>query len=380
MKIENTGEGTSVRRPLGVAVIGSGTIGRLRATLLARNPAVGFVAICDRVEERARAVADEIGAAYWGTDHREAIRLDEVDAVIVASGEDEHFAPSMVALELTKPLLIEKPFVVKPAEAEILIEEAERRDVPVFVGYTQRFRRRYMSAREQIDLGRLGDITTVLGKIVVTRAVGQSVMERSTGTSPSINTLTYVIDLLLWYLEGYEPLRLSAVGAEGPFMERYGVYDSTWAVVKLSRGCVASVGVSWEPPEFHPAATAQMSVELFGRDGCLSIEDGHREAVLVSSHSIPAPYTPQHAANVSFLGSAMPGDWALGSLHGPMREETDAFVSSVISRRAHPVLATARQAVRVLEICLAIDRAARTGEVVELNLAPAPEPMGASHE
>lgn len=378
MKIERRGEGASVRRPLGVAVIGSGTIGRLRATVLARNPAVGFIAVCDLVEERARAVAGEIGAAYWGTDHLRAIGLDEVDAVIVASGEDDHFAPSMAAIELGKPLLVEKPFVVKPTEAQILIDAAERRGVPVFVGYTQRFRRRYMNAREQIDLGRLGELTTALGKIVVTRAVGQSVMERSRGTSPSINTLTYVIDLLLWYLEGYEPLRLSAVGAEGAFMERYGVHDSTWAVVKLSRGCVATVGVSWEPPEFHPAATAQMAIELFGRDGCLSIEDGHRESVLVSSHPIPAPYTPQHSSNVGFLGSAMPGDWALGSLHGPMREETDAFVSSVISRQAHPVLATARHAARVLDLCLAIDRAAKTGEVVELDAAPAPQPTVAS--
>ncbi len=45
------------RKELGIAVIGSGRIGTLRATLAAAHPAVRFVAVSDRDPARAQALA-----------------------------------------------------------------------------------------------------------------------------------------------------------------------------------------------------------------------------------------------------------------------------------------------------------------------------------
>ena len=47
---------------LGVAVIGAGRIGTLRARLAAKHPAVRYVAISDADPARAKALAEQAGA------------------------------------------------------------------------------------------------------------------------------------------------------------------------------------------------------------------------------------------------------------------------------------------------------------------------------
>jgi threonine dehydrogenase-like Zn-dependent dehydrogenase len=60
-------------RDLGIAVVGSGRIGTLRATLAAAYPAVRFLAIFDRDPERARKLAERTGAPFHSGDNLEAI-------------------------------------------------------------------------------------------------------------------------------------------------------------------------------------------------------------------------------------------------------------------------------------------------------------------
>lgn len=364
------------RRRAGVAVIGCGVIGTIRARLAAVHPAVSSLVVCDVEEERARRLAEACGIDAVETDHRAAIRRPEVDAVFVSTGEGDHFGPAMEAIRAGRHLLVEKPFVLDLEQGRRLVEAAEAAGVEIYVGYTQRFRRRFASAMEQVRAGRLGELTSVFGKIYVTRAVAEAVMRRSARTSPSLNTLTYVADMVLWLLEEHRPVSLFARGARGVMWERHGAPDSTWAVAEFEGGAVAALGVSWELPEFHPAAVATMELELFGRRGVLSIEDSHRDALLVTEVPVPSPYTPDVTARVQLLGTAMPGDWSMGRLYGPMREETDAFLDRVTGAPADPVLAPGRHGLRVLGFTLAIDESVRTGERIVLD-ALAWEPAAA---
>jgi len=52
------------RKELGIAVVGSGRIGTLRARLAAKHPSVGFLAISDQDPARARALAEQTGADF----------------------------------------------------------------------------------------------------------------------------------------------------------------------------------------------------------------------------------------------------------------------------------------------------------------------------
>ncbi len=352
---------------VGVAVIGAGSIGTLRAQIAHRHPSVNFLGVCDIIEDRASTLAAACQADVCSTGALELVTRDEVDCVIVASTEDSHYEPAMAAIQAGKHLLIEKPFTILPSEAEKLLVAAEEYGVYVYTGFTQRFRRRYLAIKEHINKGYIGDITSAKATIYLTRAVARSVISRARATTPSVNTMTYLIDLLTWYLDGKKPTSTYASGAKGIIYEEHGVLDSTWCVLNFDDGMVANLGVSWELPVFWPANVATMDFELFGRNGAVSVKDDHRDIMMASHQQVPAPYTPDVTMNVALLGSYMPGDWALGEHFGAMQEETHAFINSIGQKRRDPILATGREGFDVLVISRAIDASAESGEIVPIT-------------
>src|SRR5947207_3311534 len=68
---------------IGIAVIGAGRIGTLRARLAAKHPAVRFLAVSDRDPARAGALAEAAGADVHSTSNEEVIGHPRVTALIV---------------------------------------------------------------------------------------------------------------------------------------------------------------------------------------------------------------------------------------------------------------------------------------------------------
>src|SRR5580704_19289081 len=85
---------------IGIAVVGAGRIGTLRARLAAKHPAVRFLAISDRDPARARALAAEAGADVHSASNDEVISHPQVTAVIVSTPEQQQTPPILQALEL----------------------------------------------------------------------------------------------------------------------------------------------------------------------------------------------------------------------------------------------------------------------------------------
>ena len=352
---------------IGVLVVGAGTIGTLRAKILRRHLSVGFLGVCDIDEAKARRLAEDCGADAFSADVDELVGRPEVGAVIVATTENAHLGPALAAIAEGRPTLVEKPFAVSPEDAAKILGAAEDRRVPLFTGFTQRFRRPFLAMKEHVAQGYVGEVTSARASIYLTRAVARAVMTRAPETTPSINTLTYVVDLLLWYLAPRRPMSVRAAGSRGAMHEEFGVVDATWALVEMEGGAIASIGVSWELPEHWPAYVASMDFDLLGRDGSMRVRDDHGEVVVGASLPIPSPYTPDVSMHVVMPGSAMPGDWALGEYFGAMKDETYAFVDTVSTGRPHPILPDGGQGERVLHVCRAIDDAVASGETVPVE-------------
>src|SRR3979409_1957757 len=94
---------------LGIAVVGAGRIGTLRARLAAKHPAVRFLAISDRDGARARALAEQAGADLHSGSNDEVINHPDVTAVIVSTPEQEHTQPILTALQRSLPVPVAKP-------------------------------------------------------------------------------------------------------------------------------------------------------------------------------------------------------------------------------------------------------------------------------
>ena len=322
------------------------------------------MAICDIDPGKLDKLSETVKADIVTENYEEAINDERIQSVIVSTDEESHYGPAKLAAELGKPVLIEKPFVLNLDEADDIIATAKQNGSPAFVGYTQRFRKRYLLTKESVEAGHLGDVVMAFGKIYVTRAVGEAVARRSPNTTPSINTLTYMVDLILWYMEGKTPVEVYARSASKVF-KPYNRDDFQWMIVTFDDGSVATLGTSWLPPHHWPAYTATMEIDLQGTGGSLNIDDSHRDFVLASAEPIPCPYTPEHEVKVAFLGSAMPGDFALGEFFGPMKEETDSFIRYTL-QMGGVGLATAEHARDVLALTMAADRSCKENKPIRI--------------
>ena len=80
---------------VGLAVIGCGTIGRIRAVLAREHPGITWLGLADRHEETANALAADTDADFVTTDTAALLARPEVTAVIVATDEREHVDPIM---------------------------------------------------------------------------------------------------------------------------------------------------------------------------------------------------------------------------------------------------------------------------------------------
>jgi predicted dehydrogenase len=353
---------------LGVAVIGAGRIGTLRARLAAKHPAVRYVAISDADPARARALAEQAGANAHSGSNDEIIAHPEVNAVIVSTPEGEHAAPVCRALELGKPVLVEKPIAMSLQDADAILATLKRTGGSLRIGYSRRFKECFLRAKEQMVQGRLGRVVGGLARVYNSRAQAFAILKRDPHATPVVDVLTYYVDLMCWFLEGNRPVEVVARGQTGIFKEAgYGAHDVTWAIITFADGAVINFGVSYALPARYPTLGQSDRVELLGADGTMIIDDDHMDHLLYSDKGIPHAYVPDHAVNMAFLGSNTAGDWAVGDFWGPLGNETRAWLDSLVT--GQPTVHTTPEQARInLETTLAIERAVTTGQAVRLPL------------
>ncbi len=357
------------RKQLGIAVVGAGRIGSLRARLAAEYPAVNFVAVSDADPARARDVAQKIGAQFHSGDNLEVISRAEVNAVIVSTSEGEHVEPVMQALERGKAVLVEKPLALTLAEADGIIAAAEKRKASLRVGYSRRYKDRYLIAKEQVIQGRVGRVVGAAARVFNSRSQAFAMLKRNPGATPVVDALTYYVDLVNWLIEGAHVTEVFARGQKGVLKEAgHDTDDVNWAILTYSDGTVANLGVGYALPEKYPALGHSARVEVLGTEGVMILDDDHTDQIMYTEKGVPHVYLPDHSVNMVFLQSGTPGDWALGEFWGPIANETRAWLDHLALGKPC-VLATPREARRALEATLAIERSAASGRPVALPLA-----------
>jgi predicted dehydrogenase len=356
------------RKELGIAVIGAGRIGTLRARLAAKHPSVEFLAISDRDPARARALAELTGADFHSSDNDEVISRPEVTAVFVSTPEGEHAAPVKKALELGKPVLVEKPLALTLADADDILATYKSTGGELRVGYSRRFKECFLRAKEQMLHGRLGRVVGGNARVYNSRAQAFSILKRDPHATPVVDVLTYYVDLMFWFLDGNPPVEVVARGQTGIFKAAgYGAHDVTWGIVTLADGAVINLGVSYALPARYPTLGQSDRVELLGSEGTMIIDDDHMDHVLYSDKGIPHAYVPDHSVNMAFLGSNTAGDWAVGDFWGPLGNETRSWLDHLVT--GSPTVHTTPGQARVnLETTIAIERAVATGLSVRLPL------------
>ncbi len=146
-----------------IGVIGTGGRGKY---LIRRLKAVGgneILAVCDVYDVRrneAAALAGPQTEKYL--DYREIVDRRDIDAVVIATLDNNHAPIAVAACHAGKDVYVEKPMVHKPQDGLAVIRAARANRRIIQVGVQQRSGPHYVEAKQKIiDTGILGPVALV---------------------------------------------------------------------------------------------------------------------------------------------------------------------------------------------------------------------------
>jgi predicted dehydrogenase len=361
---------------IGLAVIGCGVIGRVRAELAREHPSISWLGLCDVDMATGQALGRDTNADLVTDDVAELLARPEVTAVIIATDEGHHVDPIMQAVPYGYPLFIEKPLATDPVESAMVLRAIEENGIDAVMGYTQRFRRRFLAVKQRLRDGQIGDVTSVVTRAFMNRMVAEATLGKTddrTNLTPMVVSGTHSLDISMWLMEGKSAVEVYARSNDTVFHD-WGTQDATFGVFTMDDGTLFSMNINWALPVAWPGAVYGLEVGIVGTRGVIDIEDTHRDVILASEIGQPAGYRsrgfePSAARHVDFLGSYPPGDLSDGMLWGPMREETMTWFSRLAKGIRTPH-ATVAEGHRNLLLTMAMDLSARTGQPVKLPISP----------
>lgn len=116
------------------------------------------VLVCDnnpKCQERLRKANPSIP---FTTDMNEVLKSPDIDVVAVVTPVWTHYDLAKAALENGKHVFVEKPFTCSSAQAEELIELADRKNLKIMVDHTFLFTGAVRKIRQLVEEGSLGDL------------------------------------------------------------------------------------------------------------------------------------------------------------------------------------------------------------------------------
>ncbi len=145
-----------------IGLIGTGGRCSYLARILRTMPEVQFTAMCDVYRDRVAALGDQLEPrAEILSDYRRLLDRKDVDAVVVGAPDHWHTQMTLDAVSAGKDVYCEKPVTHRLEEGDRLIQGVEASKRIVATGTQQRSWDHYILAKQFIDGGRLGQITSV---------------------------------------------------------------------------------------------------------------------------------------------------------------------------------------------------------------------------
>lgn len=145
-------------KPIRVAMIGVGQIGKRQLETYLTIPGVELVGIAGRDPRRTQQVAQTYHIDYWTTDYRELLARDEIDAVSVCLHNNLHRDATIAALDAGKHVYCEKPMAGSYLDAEMMMAASKRTGKLLSIQLSTLFSNETKAARAVIQEGWLGKL------------------------------------------------------------------------------------------------------------------------------------------------------------------------------------------------------------------------------
>lgn len=355
---------------IGLGIIGAGRVGLIRGEIAARFPLVDWIGVADISADRAALVADKVKANFVTQDYQKLLARSELTAVIIATDEHLHVEPILAAVDRGVAMMIEKPLATTLDDSARVLKAIEDQNSDAVVGYTQRFRQRWLVAKDKVSKGQLGKISMATSRGFMNKLVALDNYRRTSDPrliSPMVISGTHALDVVMWIMSERTPTEVYARSVDMALGPECSGIDGTAGLITMDDGSLYHLSISWALPKVWPGAVYSLEVGIIGTQGVLTIDDTHRDIVLAVEKPQSEGYAPDQDRLVDFIGSYPPGSMALGELRGPMREETMSWLLR-LSTGLPTHHATAREAHNRLMLTKALDLSAKRKAPVQVPI------------
>lgn len=152
------------REKLRYGLIGAGIMGMENVKTITQREDVELVAVCDLYSGRREATNKMFGGGLFVTDdHRELLRRNDIDAVIIGTPDHWHKQISIDALNAGKHVYCEKPMVHSVKEGHEVIDAWKKSGKIMMVGSQGLSSLGNEKARELIAAGAIGEVNYAEG-------------------------------------------------------------------------------------------------------------------------------------------------------------------------------------------------------------------------
>lgn len=290
--------------PVGIALVGCGAFARLyHVPTLREDPRAALRLLCDPAPgEEVRRLAADTGAGLTAS-------LDDIwregacDAVVISTPHTLHVEHVRAALAHGRHVLVDKPFVLRSAEARELAETAAAQGLVGAVAFNRRFDPGSYRARTLVRVGALGRIRHVETVQLGYPAEGWVATPALGGGGPFVGRGAHMADLVPWLLDA-RPCRTRArvrPGASGR-VDRGGLVEADFGD-----------GLAWQMTVLSDGLPTWDEVRIFGEDGLVELRRPLGQ---------PLGWTMEHRGRWGELRETVPADAALG-------RATDDFLAAL---------------------------------------------------
>ena len=338
--------------PVRFGLIGCGKIAQRFAQVLAKLPGAVLAGVASRTPDGARAFGERHGVP-WFASAGDLLAQAGVQVACVLTPSGAHADAAVAAARAGCHVVVEKPIALTLADADRMIAAADEAQVKLFVVKQNRWNRAVLRLKAAVDAGRFGKL--VLGAVRLRWCREQAYYEQAAwrGTaaldgSVLANQASHHVDLLRWLMG--EPAAVSAMTAAR--LARIETADTAGAVIRFRSGALGIV----EATTGARPRDLEGSLSLLGERG--SVELGGFTAGEVRTWQFVEPEPDDARVQEE---SQTPAELA-GYGHA-------RFLAAVVAcvRGEGPAPLEGREARKTLELVVAMERAARSGQEERLG-------------
>ena len=220
-----------------VGVIGYGYWGPNIVRNFDANPDLEVVRVSDMSEARLAVLKANHPAIDASTDEKSILDDPNIDLVAVITSTSTHYRLAKKALENGKHVFVEKPFTATSAEAEDLIEIAERKNLLIMVDHTFLFTGAVSKMKQLVD--------SELGKLYYYDSVRVNLGLFQYDANVIWDLAPHDLSIMFYINPSFKPLAVNAVGAD--HMGK-GMVDVAYLTVNGSDNFIGHFHCNWLSP------------------------------------------------------------------------------------------------------------------------------------